>query len=184
MRSWTPCYLLVLKTSTVGMLGRANYNVLFSECSDGSFTEPVVATSKNNMFSVELAWGETIHSRKLEFIADRFDNLSLSLEGIDSGIVFVGMTQSGSPSPHAILEEFASEDDSVMTEGGSSGFPISQESNVVKPTIPMATTPPPEGTPAPLTIPTILSQTTMPQPDSGLLPELLQAYQEEQQHTL
>jgi hypothetical protein len=42
--------------------------------------------------------GEIIHFGRLEFIADCFSDLSLSLRGSDLGIVFVGETHSGSPS--------------------------------------------------------------------------------------
>jgi hypothetical protein len=52
---------------------------------------------------------------------------------------------------------------------------------MVTPIVPITTTPPPEGTPAPLIIPTILLRTTVPQPDTELSPEWLEAYKEEQQ---
>jgi hypothetical protein len=67
----------------------------------------------------------------LEFIADRFDNLSLSLEGIDLGTIFVGMAHSRSQSLHAILEESVGDDDSASSEVESSDFPISQGCKVV-----------------------------------------------------
>jgi hypothetical protein len=99
-------------------------------------------------------------------------------------IVFLlrGVTQA--PSLHAILEESVGKDDSTSSEGGSSGFPISHDCHVVIPVVPIATTPLLEGTPAPLTIPTVPTQTAMPQPDTRLLLERLRAYQEEQQHDL
>jgi hypothetical protein len=67
----------------------------------------------------------------------------------------MGMAHSGLPSPHDILEESVGEDDLTSSEGESSGFPISQGCNVVTPVIPIATTPLSEGTPSPLTIPTV-----------------------------
>jgi hypothetical protein len=42
--------------------------------------------------------GEIIHFGSLEFIADCFSDLSLSLRGSDLGIIFMGETHSGSPS--------------------------------------------------------------------------------------
>jgi hypothetical protein len=47
---------------------------------------------------------ETICVGSLEFIADYFGSLSLSLKGSNSGAVFAGMAHSGSPSLCAILE--------------------------------------------------------------------------------
>jgi hypothetical protein len=141
--------------------------------------KPIVITDASNLFDVELTWGETVHFKNLEFIADRFDNLSLSPERNDSGAVFVGMDHSGSPSLHAILEEFVGEDDSASSEGRSSGFLISRGCNVVTPTVLITTTPPPEDTPVPLTNPTVPLQTIVPQPATRLLPERQQAYQEE-----
>jgi hypothetical protein len=105
--------------------------------------QPVIDIDDSNLFGNELAWGETIHFENLEFITDRFDNLSFSLEGNDSGAVFVGMAHGGSPSLHAVLEESTSEDDLTSSEGGSSSFPISQGYNVVTPAVPTAATPPP-----------------------------------------
>jgi hypothetical protein len=49
------------------------------------------------------------------------------------------------------------------------------------PTIPIMTTPPSEGTLAPLTIPTVPLWTVVPQLDTGLPLEWSIAYQEEQQ---
>jgi hypothetical protein len=45
--------------------------------------QPVIDIDDSNLFGNELAWGETIHFENLEFITDRFDNLSFSLEGND-----------------------------------------------------------------------------------------------------
>jgi hypothetical protein len=129
---------------------------------------------------------EVIRLGSLEFTADHFDILSLSPEGSDSGTVFVGMAHNESPSLHAILEESVGEDDSTSSEGGSFGFPISQDCHVVISVVPIATTPPPEGTPTSLSIPMVLSWTTVPQLDTGLPPppKRLRAYQEEEQHIL
>jgi hypothetical protein len=113
---------------------------------------------------------EVIRLGSLEFTADHFDILSLSPEGSDSGTVFVGMAHNESPSLHAILEESVGEDDSTSSEGGSFGFPISQDCHVVISVVPIATTPPPEGTPTSLSIPMVLSWTTVPQLDTGLPP--------------
>jgi hypothetical protein len=52
---------------------------------------------------------------------------------------------------------------------------------VVTPIVPITTTLPPEGTPVPLTIPTVPLWAVGPQLDVGLPPKQQQAYQEEQQ---
>jgi hypothetical protein len=117
----------------------------------------------------------------LEFIAARFGGLSLALEGNDSSTIFMGMVHNGSPSRHAILEESTDEGDTTSSGGGSSDFPISRGCSMVTPTIPIATTQPLKGTLMSLTISTIPLWTAIAQPDTGLFPKLLQAYQEEQQ---
>jgi hypothetical protein len=89
----------------------------------------------------------TIYLGNQEFIDDRSNNLSLFLDGKDSGDIFVGVACSGSPSLHAFPEESTGEDNSASSEGGSSGFPISQGCNVVTSTVPIATTTPLESTP-------------------------------------
>jgi hypothetical protein len=83
-----------------------------------------------------------------------------------------------------MLEESVCEDDSTSSEWGSSSFPISQGCNVVTPTIPIATTPSPEGNPVPLTIPTVPLWSVVPQPNTELFPKWLRDHQEEQQHVL
>jgi hypothetical protein len=160
------------------------FNMLSSKRFDGSLTENVVITDDSNFLGIKHTWGETIHFRNVEFIADRFDNLSLSPEGNDSGTIFMGMAHSGSPSLYDILQESTGEVDSASSKGGSSSFPISQGCNVVTPIIPIATTLPSEGTPAPLTIPMVPLRTAVPQPYTRLLREWLWAYQEEQQCVL
>jgi hypothetical protein len=84
-----------------------------------------VITDDNNPTSIEFTWGKTIRFESLEFITDRFNNLSFSPDGSDLGSVFLGMVQGGSPSLYTILEEFTSDDDSTSSDGGSSSFPIS-----------------------------------------------------------
>jgi hypothetical protein len=51
-------------------------------------------------------------------------------------------------------------------------------------TIPITTTPPPKGTPVPLTIPIVPQWAIVPLPNTELLPERLRVYQEEQQRVL
>jgi hypothetical protein len=86
------------------------------------------------------------------------------------------MARSGSPSLHAILEESPSEDDSTSSDGESSGFPIPWECNMVASAIPIATTLLSEETPTLNTTLAMQQWTTVPQPDTGLLPERLLAY--------
>jgi hypothetical protein len=114
----TILFLPVQKTLTVGALGRWICIVL-----------------------VKLTQDKAIQFEDLEFITDHTDNLSLLLEGGDSGAVVGSMASSGSPSLHAILEESPSEDD------------LLRACNVVISIIPIATTLPSEETSAPQTIP-------------------------------
>jgi hypothetical protein len=78
--------------------------------------------------------------------------MSIYPEGNESGIVFIGMVHSKSPSLHTILEESANEGDTTSSGGGNSGFPISRGCNVVTPIVLVTTTAPPKGTLVPLTI--------------------------------
>jgi hypothetical protein len=66
----------------------------------------------------------------------------MSLEGGDSGATVRVMAYSGSPSLHAILEESPSDDDSVSSEGESSGSPLPRACNVVISAVPIVTTSP------------------------------------------
>jgi hypothetical protein len=132
------------------------------------------------LFSVKLTYDTAIHFEDLEFIADRFNNWSLSPEGALSGTVVRGMARSGSPSLHAILEESPSEHDSASSERESSSFPLSGACNTVISVIPIAATPPSEEIPMPQTIPVRPPLTATPTP----LPEQLMARQEERRRTL
>jgi hypothetical protein len=60
--------------------------------------------NRNNLTDVGLVPGETICFGSLEFTANCFGRLNLSLEGDDPGFIFIGMMHSGSPSLHTILE--------------------------------------------------------------------------------
>jgi hypothetical protein len=59
----------------------------------------------------------------LEFIADCVNSLSLSAKGNDSGVVFVGIAHSGSPSLHTILEDSTDEFNTASTRGGGFRLP-------------------------------------------------------------
>jgi hypothetical protein len=109
--------------------------------------KPTVATGDIYLFGIELTQDEAIHFEDLEFIANHCNNLSLSLEGDDSGAVVGGMARSRSLSLHAVLKESPSEDNSVSIEGESYDFPVPRACNVVTSAIPIMTTPPPEETP-------------------------------------
>jgi hypothetical protein len=89
-----------------------------------SSTLAITTNSEHLTYSV-FSLGETIHFGSFEFIANCFSSLSLSPKGNDSGAVFMGMTHSGSPSLHTILED--STDKFYMTSSGegSFGFPLS-----------------------------------------------------------
>jgi hypothetical protein len=91
------------------------------------------------------ALAETIRFGRLEFITVCFGDMSLSPKGNDSDIIFVGMVHSRSLSMHTILEESTNEGDTASSGGGSSSFPISKGCNLVTPSVPITTTPPPVG---------------------------------------
>jgi hypothetical protein len=136
--------------------------------------KPTIIADGNHQTGARFASGGTIRLGSLEFIVDCFANLSLYPEGNDSGAFFVELVHNGSLSLHTILKESINEGGTTSSGGGSSGFPISQGCNVM-------TTPPLEGTLAPLTIPTVPLRTVVPQLDTGLPLEWSIAYQEEQQ---
>jgi hypothetical protein len=119
-----------------------------------SSTLPVITDNKHQTCG-GFTLGETIHFWNLEFITDRFGSLSLSSEGNDTGVVFMGMVHTRSSPLHTILKESTDEDDTTSSGGGSSSFPISRGCNMVTPTVPIRTTPPSEGTLVPLTILTV-----------------------------
>jgi hypothetical protein len=174
----------VQKILAVGTPGRGLCSLLSSRRSDGSFTETRHRHERQQPFWCRGClgrdhppWQPGVHHQPLRQ-PESFP------EGKDSGAVFVGVAHSGSPSLHVILEEFTGEDDSTSSEGRSSSFPISRGYNMVTLIIPITTTPPSEGTPVPLTIPTVLQWATVPQPDTGLILERLWTYQEEQQCVL
>jgi hypothetical protein len=140
-----------------------------------------IITDDNHQADVGFTLGETSHFGSLKFIADRFCNLSLSPEGNDSGAAFIGMAHSGSPSLHTIFKESTDQDDTTSSGGGNSSFPISRGCNMLTLTIPITTTLPPKGTLAHLAIPMIPLRIAALQPDTRLLPDQQQAYQEERQ---
>jgi hypothetical protein len=94
--------LPVQKTLIVGVTRREFATYFLLDVLMVHLSKPVVVTDGSNLFGVELAKGETIHFRNLEFIADHFNYLSLSPEGDDSDVVFTGhhhcMSFSRSPS--------------------------------------------------------------------------------------
>jgi hypothetical protein len=90
------------------------------------------------------------------------------------------MARSGSPLLHAILEESLREDNSVSSEGESSGFPIPRVWNVKISIIPIVATPPPEETPEPQTTSARMQRTATP----TTLPAQPIAYQEERRRAL
>jgi hypothetical protein len=68
---------------------------------------------------------ETIHFGSLEFIADCFGGLSLSLKGGDSSDIFVGTTHDGSPSLRAMIEDSTDEFYMASRGEGRSRIPTS-----------------------------------------------------------
>jgi hypothetical protein len=55
----------------------------------------IVVANGEHQTGVGFTLGETIRFEGLEFIADRFSSLSLSPEGKDLSVVFMGMVHSG-----------------------------------------------------------------------------------------
>jgi hypothetical protein len=137
--------------------------------------------NENNMTDIEFTLGETICFGSLEFTTDCFSNLSLSPKGNGSSVVFVGMVHNNSPSLHKVLEESSDEGDTTSGGGGALDYLALEGCNVVTPTVPITTTPPPENTLALLTTPTVPLWTAALQPGTGLLLEQQQTYQEKQQ---
>jgi hypothetical protein len=109
----------------------------------------------NNRTCVGFAPSKAKCLGSLQFTTDCFGNPSLSPKGNDSGVIFMGMVHNRSPSLHTILEESSDEGHTTLGRGGISGFPDPRGCNMVTLTIPVATTPPLEGTLACLTIPTV-----------------------------
>jgi hypothetical protein len=97
--------------------------VLSSKYSDGSFTETVIVTDGDHQTGVGFALGKIVRFGSLEFNVNHFGSLSLSPEGNDSCVVFVGIVHSGSPSVHTILEESADEDDTTSRGGEAPASP-------------------------------------------------------------
>jgi hypothetical protein len=67
--------------------------------------------------------GETICFGSLEFTIDRCENLSLSPDGNDSGVVFIGMVHNRSPSLHTVLKESSDEGKTASGGGGALDSP-------------------------------------------------------------
>jgi hypothetical protein len=120
---------------------------------------------------ISFTLGETIHFGSLEFIAGHFGPMRLSSKENDSGIVFIGMVHNRSSSLHAILEDSIDEGEIASSRGRSSSFPISQEFNMVTPTIPITTTQLLEGNPMTLAIAAVSLCTVVQQLDTRLPPE-------------
>jgi hypothetical protein len=69
--------------------------------------------------------GKTVHFGSLEFIADCFDDLSLSSKGSDSGAILMGLTHSRSPSLWAMTEDSTEEFYKASSGEGGSILPFS-----------------------------------------------------------
>jgi hypothetical protein len=78
----------------------------------------------NNPTGVGFTLGKTICFSSPEFTKDYPGHLSLSpLEG-DSGIIFIGMVHSGSPSLDTTLEDSSDEGGAALGEGGELWIPL------------------------------------------------------------
>jgi hypothetical protein len=86
--------------------------------------KPTFVIDGKNLTGVGLTPGETIFFGSFGFTSDRFGNLSISLEGNDSGIVFVGMVHNGSLSLHTVLEESSDDGDVASGRGGAPDSPV------------------------------------------------------------
>jgi hypothetical protein len=93
----TILYLAGAKTPTIGAPGRGIYGVLFLD--DVSMVpSPKLSfiTNNDNLTSVGLAPGSSIHFGNLEFVTDHVGRLSLSPLGRDSDAIFIGMANNRS----------------------------------------------------------------------------------------
>jgi hypothetical protein len=144
----------------------------------------IIATDDERLTCGGFSLGETIRFGNLEFITNRFDNLSLSPKGSDSRFIFVGMAQIRSPSLHAILEESVGEDDSTSSEGGSSSFPHHSRSPCGDPDRPHRNHTTIGGHSGTSDHTNSLVANRHATANTRLLPNRLWAYQEEQHHVL
>jgi hypothetical protein len=90
-----------------------------------------VTTDGEHLTCAGFSLGETIRFGRLEFIANYFGNLSLSLMGNESGVIFVGMARSGSPPLCSILEDSINEFYIASSREGNFDFPVSWRRNMV-----------------------------------------------------
>jgi hypothetical protein len=104
----------------------------------------VITTDSEHLTCGGFSLGKTFRFGSLEFIADCFDSLSISLKGNNSCAVFVGMARSGLLSLRAILEDSPDEFYMASSGEGTLGFPVSQSHSMVTPHVPITTTPRPE----------------------------------------
>jgi hypothetical protein len=84
----------------------------------------IIIANGKSLASVGFALGKIICFGSLEFIANRFGDLSLSPEGNCSSAVFVGMVHIGSQSLHTVFEESTDEDDIASSGRGNTSFSI------------------------------------------------------------
>jgi hypothetical protein len=126
----------VQKTPIVGAPGRGICSVLPLNVSMVHSPKLTIIADGKHQIGGSFTLGEIVCFRSLEIIADCFGSLSLSNEENASGAVLMRMTHSRSLSPHTILEDSVDEGDIASSGGRSSGFPISQECNVVTPSAP------------------------------------------------
>jgi hypothetical protein len=86
--------------------------------------------------------GETIRLGSFEFIANYFGDLSLSPRRSNSGVVFMGSTRSGSPSPRrAMIEYSIIEFHTTSSREGASILPSPRRHSVGALPAPVTTTP-------------------------------------------
>jgi hypothetical protein len=90
------------------------------QCFDGPFTKMHCCCQSDIGFIL----GKTIHFGILEFIVNRFSNLSLSTEGNDSSNVFVGMVDNGSLFVHKVPEESSDDGNTASSRGGALASPF------------------------------------------------------------
>jgi hypothetical protein len=116
----------------------------------------VITTDSKHLTYGVFSLGETVHFESLEFIADCFDNMSLSTKGSESSAVFIGTTSSGSPPLCTILKGSTNEFYTASSGEGSSGLPISRRRSMGTPPAPIATAPWSKDAPTPQTMMTVL----------------------------